>query len=67
MVARLSPREDRKAARILISSTLKFLAIMQESVLAKVTSSQPEGQLQEFIISPISILLGEKQIMIEKH
>lgn len=59
MVARLSPREDRKLAKMLMSSRLKFLLKIQESGLAKVTSSQPEGQLQEFINITCFILCGK--------
>lgn len=51
--ARLSPSADRKLLKILRSSVLKFFAIMQDNVLAKVTNSQPDGHSQEFIISPI--------------
>ncbi len=66
MVARLSPREERKLAKILISSRLKFFAIMQESVLAKVTNSQPGRQLQEFMISPNFIVFEKTEFMISK-
>ena len=66
MVARLSPREDRNPAKILISSRLKFLAIMQESVLASVTNSQPDRQLQEFMISPNFIVFEKRKFMISK-
>lgn len=53
MIAKLSPTAEKKLARRLTSSVLKFFARAQESVFAKVTSSQPEGPLQEFIESPI--------------
>lgn len=43
-MARLSPIDEKRQLKILRSSLLKFFAIMQESVLAKVTNSQPEGQ-----------------------
>ena len=49
---KLSPRMVRKLPRRAISSGLKFFEIIHESVLAKVTNSQPEGGVQEFIISP---------------
>lgn len=60
--ARLSPSADRKLLKILISFVFRFFAIMQDNVLAKVTNSQPDGQSQEFIISPD--LLYEKNFKI---
>lgn len=55
MMAKLSPTAEKKPAKRFTSSVLKFLARAQESVLAKVTNSQPEGPLQEFIKSPILV------------
>ena len=61
--ARLSPSADRKLLKILISFVFRFFAIMQDNVLAKVTNSQPEGQLQEFIISPDLLYERNLEIM----
>lgn len=46
---KLAPIAEKKLPNVPISSGDKFWAIMQDSVLAKVTNSQPERQLQEFI------------------
>ncbi len=48
-MVRLSPRAERKLAKMFKSLVVRFFAKMHEMVLAKVTSSQPDGQEQEFI------------------
>lgn len=49
IVERLAPSVEKKLPKVSISSVSRFLAIIQESVLAKVTNSHPEEQLQRFI------------------
>ncbi len=61
---KLEPRAEKKSPNVPISLGLKFLAIIQESVLAKVTSSHPEGQLQEFMSITYLILLRKVKFMI---
>lgn len=40
---------EKRSPKVPISSEDKFLEMTQDKVLAKVTSSQPERQLQDFI------------------
>lgn len=57
MVERLLPSAEKKLPSISISFVFKFFAIMQEIVLAKVTSSHPQGGLQDFIKITYLIIL----------
>ncbi len=52
MIERLAPKAEKKSPKVPMLFADRFLAMIQDSVLAKVTNSQPDGQLQEFIISP---------------
>ncbi len=66
MTERLEPRAEKKSPKVLISSGDKFLEMMQDKVLAKVTSSQPERQLRDFINITCFILCLKIGFMIKK-
>lgn len=53
----------RKLPKVSISDGLKFFAIMQESVAAKVTNSQPDGHLQEFIFITFIYNISAKNVL----